>query len=96
MILMMLYGVVLEVIARLPLLLPVLFTIKGQVALPQYNNGNYYSDFRKMIEQKQDMPNNTSPSVNSHIKIIHNNNSNTKTIGAWTPNQMPLENMTAC
>jgi hypothetical protein len=63
--------------------------------LPQYNNGNYYSDFRKMIEQKQDMPNNTSPPVNSHIKIIHNNNSNTKTIGAWTPNQMPLENMTA-
>ena len=48
-----------------------------------------------MIEQKQDMPNNTSPPVNSHIKIIHNNNSNTKTIGAWTPNQMPLENMTA-
>jgi PDZ domain len=60
------------------------------------NSSTIRNDFRKIAEQKQDSANNSWTTVNSSIKTaLPLSNSETKTLGAWTPNQMSLQNMTA-
>jgi hypothetical protein len=60
------------------------------------NSSTTRNDFRKIAEQKQDSANNSWTSVNSSIETtLPLSNSETKTLGAWTPNQMSLQNMTA-
>jgi hypothetical protein len=60
------------------------------------NSSTTRNDFRKIAEQKQDSANNSWTSLNSSIETtLPLSNSETKTLGAWTPNQMSLQNMTA-
>lgn len=53
------------------------------------NSSTIRNGFMKIPEQKQDTANNSRTSVNPL------SNSEIKTLGAWTPNQMSLQNMTA-
>jgi hypothetical protein len=59
------------------------------------NSSTIRNDFRKITEQRQDTDNNSRTLVNSSIETtLPLSNSKTKTLGAWTPNQMSLQNMT--
>lgn len=59
------------------------------------NSSTIRNDFRKITEQRQDTANNSRTLVNSSIETtLPLSNSKTKTLGAWTPNQMSLQNMT--
>jgi PDZ domain len=59
------------------------------------NSSANRNDFRKIAEQKQHTANNSRTSVNSNIEtVLPLSNSEAKTVGAWTPNQMSLQNMT--